>query len=112
MKVSARLSEAKTERYTGRAIRALLNPKATGTSGLTLGVITYQPGCIVEPHSHDDQEALYVLKGRGKARIGDKSVRLEPGTAIYIPRGMTHSVSNSSAKPIEAILIHAPVRSS
>jgi quercetin dioxygenase-like cupin family protein len=111
MTVSARLSEARTERYAGRTIRTLLNPKATGTSGLVLGVITYQPGCIVEPHSHDDQEALYVLKGRGKAKIGDESVKLEPGTAVYIPKGMIHSVTNSSARPIEAVLIHAPVGS-
>jgi quercetin dioxygenase-like cupin family protein len=111
MTVSARLSKARVERYTGRTIRTLLDPRATGTSGLTLGIITYQPGCNVEPHSHDDQEALYVLKGRGKAKIGDESIRLEPGTAVYIPRGMTHSVSNSSAKPIDAVLIHAPVGS-
>jgi putative monooxygenase len=112
MKISARLSGAKTERYAGRTIRTLLDPKVTRTSGLTLGIITYQPGCIVEPHLHDDQEALYILRGRGKARIGDKSVRLEPGTAVYIPKGTAHSVSNSSAKPIEAVLIHAPVSSS
>ena len=112
MTVSARLSEARVERYIGRTIRTLLDPKAMGTSGLTLGVITYQPGCIVEPHSHDDQEALYVLKGRGKAKVGDESIKLEPGTAVYIPRGITHSVSNLSAKPIEAVLVHAPTRSS
>jgi len=108
MKVSARLDEARIETFAGRTIKTLLDPGATGTRGLTLGVIIYEPGCIVEPHTHSDQEALYVLKGRGEARIGSETVELRPGTAVYMREGVVHSVVNPSTDPIEAVLIHAP----
>jgi len=109
MRLCVRLSESRIEQYPGRTIRTLLDPKSTGTSGLILSVITYLPGCAVEPHSHEDQESIFVMKGKGTAKIGAELVDIEAGTAIYIPRGVTHSVMNPADEPIEAILVHAPL---
>jgi len=109
MKLSARLSEARVESYPGRTVRTLLDPDGTGTRSFVMGVITYLPGCVVEPHTHDDQEGLYVTRGRGRAKIGDEVVGLEPGVAVYIPKGVVHSVTNEYEDPLEAVLAHAPV---
>jgi len=109
MRLCVRLSESRVEQYPGRTIRTLLDPESTGTSGLILGVITYLPGCAVEPHSHEDQEGIFVVKGRGMAKIGSEVVDIEAGTAIYIPKGVTHSVTNPADEPIEAIVVHAPL---
>jgi len=109
MRISVKISEAKIEEYPGRKVSTLLDPSTVGSSDFVMGVITYFPGCAVEPHAHDDQEGIYVLSGRGTARIGSESVELEPGVAIYIPKGVTHSVSNHFNEPLHAVLAHAPV---
>jgi quercetin dioxygenase-like cupin family protein len=110
MSVARGAKDAREEKYPGRTIRTLLDPKTVGTDGLVLATITYDPGCEVEPHTHDDQEAIYVIEGRGRAKVGDESVELEPGTAVYIAKGVTHSVVNPNDEPIEAVLVHAPAR--
>ncbi len=109
MKISVRLKEAKVEDYPGRRIKTLLDPSTVGSSGFILGVITYLPGCTVEPHTHDDQEGIYVMKGRGKAKIGGESIELEQGVAFYIAKRVTHSVMNPFDEPLEVVFSHAPV---
>jgi len=109
MSVARRVRETEEEVSPGRTIRTLLDPRTVGTKGLILATITYEPGCALEPHSHEDQEGIYVIAGRGKAKVEDEDIDLEPGMAIYIGKGVTHSVVNPNAVPIEAVLMHAPV---
>jgi len=109
MSVARRVRETEEEAYPGRTIRTLLDPRTVGTKGMVLATISYKPGCTVEPHSHEDQEGIYVILGRGKAKVGAEDIDLEPGTAIYIGRGVTHSVVNPNSAPIEAVLVHAPI---
>ena len=45
------------------------------------------------------------IKGKAKAKLGEKTYSLEEGMAVYIPAGMTHQVWNESDEPAECILI-------
>ncbi len=106
MKVSVRLDEVNAVDFPGRQLKTLLESSTVGSVGFTMGVIRYLPGCVVEPHTHDDQEGIYVMKGKGKARIGEEDIDLGPGVAFYIAKGARHSVRNPFDEPLEVVFCH------
>src|SRR5947208_16048952 len=42
-------------------------------------------GTGAEPHSHPNEQWIYVLEGTFKAKVGDKEVEAKPGSVPYIP---------------------------
>jgi quercetin dioxygenase-like cupin family protein len=48
-------------------------------------------GTGAEPHSHPNEQWIYILEGTFRAKIGDKSVEAKPGSVLYIPADMVHS---------------------
>ena len=48
-------------------------------------------GTGAEPHSHPNEQWIYVLEGTFRARIGDKEIEAKPGSVVYIPANAIHS---------------------
>src|SRR5258707_7391235 len=48
-------------------------------------------GTCAEPHSHPNEQWIYILEGTFRAKIGDKSVDAKPRSVLYIPADMEHS---------------------
>jgi quercetin dioxygenase-like cupin family protein len=48
-------------------------------------------GTGAEPHSHPNEQWIYILEGTFRAKVGDKSVEAKPGSVLYIPADMVHS---------------------
>src|ERR1700704_3336031 len=42
-------------------------------------------GTGAEPHSHPNEQWIYVLEGTFRANIGDQEIEARPGTVLYIP---------------------------
>jgi len=79
------------------------------TSGaFSLVEVTVQPG--KEPplhvHSHED-EAYVVLNGRITFQVGDERVDAEPGSFVYLPRGVPHGFAVRS-EVARALLLLTP----
>lgn len=79
------------------------NPKRTAyvyfdtDNGATMGagVCEIPPASSNSNHVHEDEdEVIYVLKGRIRFQFPEKSVTLCPFEAIYIPRGLEHQIFN------------------
>ena len=71
--------------------------------------------CEVAPHSgpplhvhHNQDEAIHVLAGRFKVRIGDHEHTLEAGGFAYLPAGLPHAFLNLTDQPAELIVVFAP----
>jgi quercetin dioxygenase-like cupin family protein len=79
------------------------------TTGRTLSIIEHpmQPGRLVPPHTHHDEDELsYVLEGSFGVRIGDDVRIVGPGTYVYKPKGVPHTFWNAGdrlARLIEII---------
>ena len=43
------------------------------------------------PHSHDWDEAFYVVKGEVEIHYGDETTMAGPGTLVHLPAGTVHS---------------------
>jgi quercetin dioxygenase-like cupin family protein len=57
-------------------------------------------------HVHD--EAIHVLKGRYKVRVGDETFYCEEGGFAYLPAGLPHAFFNLTDDTGEIIVIYTP----
>ena len=63
---------------------------------LALGLAKLQPSHVHLPHRHPDRpEAFYVLDGRALAYLGERTIDIAPGMAIYVPAGQRHALRNT-----------------
>jgi len=72
----------------GTQVTVLASNDATKSYGITLQ--QGDEGTGPPPHSHDWDEAFYVLSGRIHFLCGGEAHECEPGTLVHIPRGTVH----------------------
>ena len=48
-------------------------------------------GTGAEPHSHPNEQWIYVLEGTFRANIDGKEIDVKPGSVIYIPANTVHA---------------------
>jgi mannose-6-phosphate isomerase-like protein (cupin superfamily) len=66
-----------------------------GTRGSILVEQTFPLGGTTNLHVHDQgDELFYVVAGRGAATLGERTVPIEPGDAIFVPQGAVHRIEN------------------
>lgn len=56
----------------------------------------------------DSDQWMFVLSGKGHAKVGDQEVDLEEGDLLMIEAGETHQISNPGGGPLETLNIYAP----
>ena len=62
---------------------------------MMLSLVEFQPGAVVEAHSHPHEQVGTVLSGRARFILGengDEERILGPGDMYIIPGGTTHKV--------------------
>ena len=79
------------------------------TSGFNIGVAEYHTTEFGPLQTHDDQEAVYVVSGVGKIRLGDEVHEIRPGSAVYIPPGTKHATRRTSEIPVKVVYAHGAV---
>src|SRR5690348_9940521 len=60
-------------------------------------------------HVHRIQEeTFYVLEGECTWQVGDRHVGATPGTYLFVPPGVPHSIANESDRPARVIMTVSP----
>jgi mannose-6-phosphate isomerase-like protein (cupin superfamily) len=63
----------------------------------------------VRAHRHEHHtEQVYVVRGRAKMRLDDRTFTIRKGDWILIPKGSVHAVEVLSKKPLLVISVQAP----
>jgi mannose-6-phosphate isomerase-like protein (cupin superfamily) len=89
--------------------KMLLGGKKVPTmKGFTLGVGAYKTTKFGENQVHDDQEALYIISGKGEVRVAGKAIPVVPGMAIYLPKGCPHASRKTGKQPLKLVWAHSP----
>jgi quercetin dioxygenase-like cupin family protein len=57
---------------------------------------------------HRQEEAIHVLSGSFKVRIGDETFACEPGGFAYLPSGVPHAFLNLTAEPAQIVVVYTP----
>ncbi len=60
---------------------------------------------IIPPHAHTVEETLFYVEGRGVATVGDREVKIRPGTMIVVPPGTVHSAVREGLEPVRYLAI-------
>ena len=105
---------AETE-YTGRKYQATktksfllpgesqLADKYGYSLGINIGINSFAPGGIYEPHKHTRPQFYYVLSGKAKVKVEDEERVVGPGTWVVTPPGVPHGLVNIGKKPFTYI---------
>lgn len=78
----------------GTQVKVLASNAATQSFGITLQ--QGDEGTGPPPHSHDWDEAFYVLKGEINFLCNGESHACKGGTLVHVPRGTVHGFSYGS----------------
>jgi quercetin dioxygenase-like cupin family protein len=58
---------------------------------MIVGLMRMPAGTGAAPHSHPNEQWIYILEGTFRMTIGDQKVEAKPGSVIYIPADVVHS---------------------
>jgi len=75
-----------------------------------LVLMSLRPGEDIGLETHDDTDQfIRVEAGQGEALIGGQTFALEDGSAIVIPAGSEHNVTNTSrSEPLKLYTLYTP----
>jgi len=88
----------------------LVGPESTGSKHVKVNITEYLPGYTHTLHMHPTQEeAIYVLSGKGRSEGKTESKEIGPGSVVFVPAGEYHATVNASdTEPLRAIIIKSP----
>lgn len=82
----------------------LISETLTGSATIGAGLGHLRPGEYHLKHHHPDGEEFYVFtKGAATVHIDGEDVIAGPGTAVFIPTGVVHSIRNEGHEPVELV---------
>ena len=58
---------------------------------MIVGLMRMAAGTGAEPHSHPNEQWIYILEGTFNAKVGGKEVVAKPGSVVYVPANTVHS---------------------
>ena len=58
---------------------------------MIVGLMRMAAGTGAAPHSHPNEQWIYILEGTFQAKIGDKQLEAKPGSVLYVPANVVHS---------------------
>jgi quercetin dioxygenase-like cupin family protein len=91
-------------------VRNIFSQAALGArSDFSLGTQTVAPGCFIREHTHArEEEIIYVVEGRGVARVEGVEHPIEKGSAVFIGRNRKHHFLNPHPEPMTFLWVLLP----
>lgn len=86
-----------------------VNIFTTAGNQMMLSLVEFEPGAVVEPHSHPHEQMGLLLEGELEFTIGDERQVLRPGQMWRIPGGVEHSAI-AGDQPVKALDVFNPIR--
>lgn len=78
-----------------------------GLKSLSLWRQSVAPGGATPPHSHDCEEIVMCLSGRGEVHIGGRTHAFGPEQTLALPSGVVHQIFNVGDEPLEMTAVFA-----
>lgn len=90
-------------------VRILLDTEGAGARHGALSYLDGAPDLVIPEHLHHGAaEILLVEDGEGTMRVGDRTIAVRPGSALYIPEDTLHSFRGAGTRPLRAIQVYSP----
>ncbi len=109
MKYTINPNDVEPIHLTGREMRRLITSETVGAERLTVLAIWVQPGSEVLPcHSHQAEEAAYIVQGEGEFWIDGQTGNFTTGDTLWFPNGCKHMVRNTGNEVMHAVCMYSP----
>jgi len=91
-------------------VRNIFNQKTTDArANFSFGTQTVAPRCFIREHTHaHHEELIYVVEGRGIARVDGVDHPLEKGAAVFIGLNRRHHFLNPYDEPLTFTVLLMP----
>jgi quercetin dioxygenase-like cupin family protein len=91
-------------------VRNIFSHSALGShSDFSIGTQTVAPGCFIREHTHaHNEEIIFVVEGKGIARVDGVEHALAKGSAVFIGRNRKHHFLNPNPEPMTFLWIMLP----
>ena len=100
-----KLSQVRKTHFDDRWVKFAFGPQGfKNTANLNLGVVEFGKNITSLNHCHEVEEALFVLSGTGKIKIGNDIYDVEKNDFAYIPAKTDHQIITSD-KSIKILFI-------
>jgi len=77
-----------------------------GANNCFMRMFTLKPGASMPLHRHEDTDHVqYILDGKMKVKLGNKTKVVEEGDVLYISSGLLHSYENPYEEKMKFICI-------
>jgi len=94
--------------HAGTVNRRLVGKDVNGSRAVEVVLGVVEPGGVAERHTHEVEQAMYVLEGRALVEVLETKQEVGPGTACFFPPGVAHRVESLGPGPLKALVIYAP----
>ena len=98
------------QRGSGILTVPLITHMSADNPTFTTGISTYPKGQGAPLHSHNCDEQVTLLEGRGEVEIDGKVTPLQPYDSTYIPGGHEHAFRNTGDEPMKILWIYGSNR--
>lgn len=78
------------------------------TDRTQLVLMSVQPGDDIGLETHDLDQVLYFVAGKGYSLLGGKRGEIGPGTLVVVPAGTEHNFVNTGDEPLKLFTVYAP----
>jgi quercetin dioxygenase-like cupin family protein len=92
----------------GVTTSVLIDAVTTDAANLALGLISFEAGTNVPPHTREVEEYIYVIEGSTIIESCGKRFELHAGDAIYIPAGTEHQHKNEHDRTLRQLYVFSP----
>lgn len=80
------------------SIQWLMSEKLVPGAAMTFGIVEIKAGVSNPTHIHPNcDEILFLIEGKLDHRLGDETIPMRAGDAIYVPMGIIHGALNTGA---------------
>jgi quercetin dioxygenase-like cupin family protein len=77
-----------------------------GSPDLVMGYEDIAPGAEIQPHTHlVADEILFIHRGSGMAKLGQRESPVSAGATVYIPRNTQIGVRNTGNEPLGVVFV-------
>ena len=67
---------------------------------MIVGLMRMPAGTGAEPHSHPNEQWIYILEGTVNGKVGDKDVVAKAGSLVYVPSNVVHSMKATPERDV------------
>ncbi len=94
--------------HAGTVNRRLVGRDVNGSQSVEVVLGVVEPGGLAERHTHEVEQAMYVIEGRALVEVNGETQECGPGTTCFFPPGIAHRVESLGPGPLRALVIYAP----